>query len=142
MHSSWFNLRLEKKRIKKGVLLASIEKWGWGIHMNPQFKKGVLELIVLESVGQKDMYGYELVEEVSQVIDVNEGTIYPLLKRLTNERYFETYLRESSEGPPRKYYHLTAAGILYRDMLAVEWEEFQEKVNAFLKGRKQNGGLL
>lgn len=103
--------------------------------MNPQFKKGVLELIVLESVCQKDMYGYELVEEVSQVIDVNEGTIYPLLKRLTNERYFETYLRESSEGPPRKYYHLTATGILYRDKLAAEWEEFQTRVNAFLAGR-------
>ncbi|MCM1122373.1 MAG: PadR family transcriptional regulator [Eubacterium sp.] len=106
--------------------------------MNPQFKKGVLELIVLESVRQKDMYGYELVEEVSQVIDVNEGTIYPLLKRLTNERYFETYLRESSEGPPRKYYHLTAAGILYRDSLAKEWDEFQERVNGFLKGRSGN----
>ena len=60
--------------------------------MNAQFKKGVLELVVLESVRKKDMYGYELVEEVSKVIDVNEGTIYPLLKRLTNEHYFETYL--------------------------------------------------
>ncbi len=106
--------------------------------MNPQFKKGVLELIVLESVHKKDMYGYELVEEVSEVIDVNEGTIYPLLKRLTNEHYFETYLRESSEGPPRKYYHLTAAGILYRDSLAKEWEEFQTRVNRFLKERKKN----
>ena len=38
--------------------------------MNAQFKKGVLELIVLESVRQKDMYGYELVEEVSKVVDV------------------------------------------------------------------------
>ena len=85
--------------------------------MNAQFKKGVLELIVLESVRQKDMYGYELVEEVSKVVDVNEGTIYPLLKRMTNEHYFETYLRESTEGPPRKYYHITAAGILYRDSL-------------------------
>ncbi len=102
--------------------------------MNPQFKKGVLELIVLESVRRKDMYGYELVEEVSEVIDVNEGTIYPLLKRLTNERYFETYLRESSEGPPRKYYHLTAAGILYLERLAMEWEEFQARVNAFVRG--------
>lgn len=102
--------------------------------MNPQFKKGVLELIVLESVRRKDMYGYELVEKVSEVIDVNEGTIYPLLKRLTNERYFETYLRESSEGPPRKYYHLTAAGILYLERLAAEWEEFQARVNAFVRG--------
>ena len=53
--------------------------------MNAQFKKGVLELIVLESVRKKDMYGYELVEEVSKVVDVNEGTIYPLLKRLTEQ---------------------------------------------------------
>lgn len=106
--------------------------------MNPQFKKGVLELIVLESVRKKDMYGYELVEEVSEVIDVNEGTIYPLLKRLTNENYFETYLRESSEGPPRKYYHLTAAGILYRDRLAKEWEEFQKRVGRFLKERSEH----
>ena len=43
--------------------------------MNAQFKKGVLELIVLESVRQRDMYGYELVVEVSKVVDVNEGTI-------------------------------------------------------------------
>ncbi len=106
--------------------------------MNPQLKKGVLELIVLESVRKRDMYGYELVEEVSKVIDVNEGTIYPLLKRLTNEHYFETYLRESTEGPPRKYYHLTAAGILYRDSLEAEWVQLMERVSAFLQ--KQNGG--
>ena len=104
--------------------------------MNPQFKKGVLELIVLESVRNRDMYGYELVTEVSQVIDVDEGTIYPLLKRLTNEHYFETYLRESTEGPPRKYYHLTAAGILHRDQLEAEWNEFQERVCRFLKEGK------
>lgn len=101
--------------------------------MNAQFKKGVLELIVLESVRGRDMYGYELVEEVSHVVDVNEGTIYPLLKRLTNEHYFETYLRESTEGPPRKYYHITAAGVLYRDRLEAEWSEFSGRVNSFLQ---------
>lgn len=101
--------------------------------MNAQFKKGVLELIVLLSVTGRDMYGYELVSEVSKVVDVNEGTIYPLLKRLTNERYFETYLRESTEGPPRKYYHLTAAGILYKDQLKKEWQEFSGRVNGFIK---------
>lgn len=100
--------------------------------MNAQLKKGVLELIVLESVRQKDMYGYELVEEVSKVVDVNEGTIYPLLKRLTNEKYFETYLRESTEGPPRKYYHLTAAGVLRRDELENEWQQLSARVWDFL----------
>lgn len=101
--------------------------------MNAQLKKGVLELIVLESVRRRDMYGYELVVEVSKVVDVNEGTIYPLLKRLTNEHYFETYLRESTEGPPRKYYHLTAAGVLYRDSLEKEWIQLTEKVGGFLE---------
>ena len=41
--------------------------------MNAQFKKGVLELIVLAAVEQKDMYGYELVAEVSKVVNVKEG---------------------------------------------------------------------
>lgn len=104
--------------------------------MNAQFKKGVLEMIVLVAVSRKDMYGYELVSEVSRVIDVNEGTIYPLLKRLTNEHYFETYLRESSEGPPRKYYHLTAAGVLYREQLVEEWNGFWKNVNSFLEEEK------
>ena len=104
--------------------------------MNPQFKKGVLELIVLEALRKQDRYGYELVAEVSKVIDVNEGTIYPLLKRLTNEHYFETYLRESDQGPPRKYYHITAAGILHRDELEADWNQFQAQVNRFLKEQR------
>ena len=55
--------------------------------MNTQFKKGVLELIVLLSVNKKDMYGYELVACVSKIVDVNEGTIYPLLKSYIDD-YF------------------------------------------------------
>ena len=101
--------------------------------MNAPFKKGVLELIVLVAVSSRDMYGYELVAEVSKVVNVKEGTIYPILKRLTNEHYFETYLRESTEGPPRKYYHLTAAGIMHLDEIRKEWEDFSKSVNHFLK---------
>lgn len=104
--------------------------------MNTQFKKGVLELLVLVAVEKKDMYGYELVEEVSRAIDVKEGTIYPLLKRMTNEHYFETYLKESSEGPPRKYYHITATGILQLDQMLADWREFSGRVNKFLEEPK------
>ncbi|MEG1971983.1 MAG: PadR family transcriptional regulator [Oscillospiraceae bacterium] len=106
--------------------------------MNPQFKKGVLELIVLLSVTKRDMYGYELVDEVSKIVDVNEGTIYPLLKRLTNEHYFETYLKESNEGPPRKYYHLTAGGILYMKKLDIEWEDFSKRINDFVREHRSH----
>lgn len=101
--------------------------------MNIQFKKGVLELIVLLSVHKKDMYGYELMEEVSKVVDINDGTIYPLLKRLTNEKYFETYLVESTEGPSRKYYKLTVLGEERMNELLTSWQSFQESVNNFVE---------
>ncbi len=84
-------------------------------------------------VQANDKYGYELVEEVSKIVNVNEGTIYPILKRLTNERYFETYLKESTEGPPRKYYHLTVLGKQRKDELLSEWTKFNESVSKFIK---------
>ncbi len=96
-------------------------------------KKGVLELIVLESINKKDMYGYELIETVSKVVDVNDGTIYPLLKRMTNEKYAETYLVESTEGPPRKYYKITDTGKIYISELVNTWNEFSKSVNKFIK---------
>lgn len=101
--------------------------------MNTQIKKGVLELIVLLSVNKKDMYGYELVSEVSKIVDINDGTIYPLLKRLTNEKYFDTYLVESNEGPSRKYYHLTELGKSQMNELLKIWNEFSFAVNNFIK---------
>lgn len=106
--------------------------------MNTQFKRGVLELVVLLTVRKEDMYGYQLVSEVNEVISVNEGTIYPLLRRLTNEKYFDTYLRESNEGPPRKYYRLTGSGMEYTSELLSEWNMFVNNVNKFIKEDNKN----
>ncbi len=106
--------------------------------MNSQFKKGVLELIVLLSVNKRDMYGYELILEVSKVVDVNEGTIYPLLKRLTNENYFETYIVESTEGPPRKYYKITLLGKERLKELQKGWNDFSTSVCNFIKECNKN----
>ena len=106
--------------------------------MDTQFKKGVLELLVLLFASKKDRYGYELVEEISKVVNVNEGTIYPILKRLTNEGYFETYLKESTGGPSRKYYKLTVLGIKRKDILLDEWKKFEKSVNAFVKESECN----
>lgn len=105
--------------------------------IHTQFKKGVLELLVLSIVRDKDIYGYELVEKVREIIDVNEGTIYPILKRLTNEGYFETYLEESSEGPTRKYYHITVLGRKHQEEVLAEWNLFSKKINRFIKEREQ-----
>lgn len=97
--------------------------------MDIQFKKGVLELCVLRLLERKDYYGYELVSEISKKILISEGTIYPLLRRLKNEGYVTTYLKESREGPPRKYYKLTKEGKKMSKELSAEWLDFSKKVN-------------
>ncbi|WFA10231.1 PadR family transcriptional regulator [Tissierella sp. Yu-01] len=102
--------------------------------MNIQFKKGVLELCVLSLLDRKDFYGYELVEKISQYINISEGTIYPLLRRFRTEGYVTTYLEESQEGPPRKYYRLTERGKEEYEDLEIEWESFIDGVNNILRG--------
>ncbi len=106
--------------------------------MNTQFKKGVLDLIVLTVISKEDKYGYQLVNEVKTIVDVNEGTIYPLLKRLTNEKYCETYLKQSDAGPARKYYTITISGRVYLEILTKQWLSFTTTVNEFINKSKAN----
>jgi PadR family transcriptional regulator PadR len=86
-------------------------------------------------LNQKDCYGYELVEEISKDIEISEGTIYPLLRRLSSEGYVTTYLMESQEGPPRKYYRLTEFGKKTYEELANEWIHFIDGVSKIIGGR-------
>ncbi|WP_336773292.1 PadR family transcriptional regulator [Paenibacillus sp. MMO-58] len=101
--------------------------------MNVQFKKGVLELCVLVMLDKQDRYGYELVQKISSQIEISEGSIYPILRRLTSEECFTTYLQESTEGPSRKYYRLTDKGRTYLYELISEWTEFASGVNHLIK---------
>ena len=106
--------------------------------MNIQFKKGVLELCVLSLLTKKDRYGYDLVNEISKNIEISEGTIYPLLRRLKNVGYVSTYLKESKEGAPRKYYRLTVTGKKITKDLEADWNDFVKKVNNLLEGGDGN----
>jgi PadR family transcriptional regulator, regulatory protein PadR len=101
--------------------------------VNVQFKKGVLNLCVLVLLDKQDRYGYELVQKISNQISISEGSVYPLLRRLTKEGYFTTYLQESSEGPPRKYYKLTDTGRTYLHEQLEEWRNFTEGVNTLIE---------
>jgi PadR family transcriptional regulator, regulatory protein PadR len=77
-----------------------------------QVRKGILELSVLNALAGEERYGYELVKALVAVpgLGVTEGTIYPLLSRLRLQGLVDARLVESSEGPARKYYRLTADG--------------------------------
>lgn len=98
-----------------------------------QFKKGVLELCVLYLLQNKDRYGYELTQKVDKHISLTEGALYPILRRLVKEGYCETYLRESSNGPARKYYKITGEGKIYLEDLVNEWEVFVKNVSLLKK---------
>jgi PadR family transcriptional regulator PadR len=87
-------------------MVDSLDNWA------VQVRKGVLELAVLNAIGERRRYGYELVRELvdSPALGVTEGTIYPLLSRLRGQGLIDTQLEESAGGPARKYYELTRAG--------------------------------
>ncbi len=78
--------------------------------MGIQYKKGVLELCVMALLKKKDCYGYEISESLSKQINIADGTVYPILRKLKADGLLTTYLQEESGGPPRKYYSLTQLG--------------------------------
>lgn len=101
--------------------------------MNTQFKKGVLELCALTLLLSGDRYGYELADMLGKKMTVAEGTVYPMLKRLQNDGYFESYLRESSNGPARKYYRITLKGRERQKALREQWETFSQQVDSLFQ---------
>lgn len=101
--------------------------------MNIQFKKGVLEMCVLSLLEQGDRYGYEIAQAFSGELDISDGTVYPILRRLKVDGYVSSYLTESSGGPPRKYYTMTNHGKEFAALLRREWSVFQQQVNRIVQ---------
>ena len=99
-----------------------------------QLRRGALEYCVLALLRQDPSYGYELVQALADVdgLVTSEGTIYPLLTRLRREQLVATFWQESEEGPPRRYYKLTAAGERALTDFAEEWSRFRDGVDALL----------
>lgn len=106
--------------------------------MNPQYKKGVLELCVLSLLRKQDRYGYEISDYLSRHIDIADGTVYPLLRKMKADGLVTTYLQEESGGPPRKYYKLTQLGEDVYTMDRAEYLRFADTVRALLKEDDDN----
>ncbi len=105
--------------------------------MITQFKKGIVELCVLKMVSRKDMYGFEVIDTLSKEIEVNENTIYPILRRLTKQEYFDTYKESMSIGAPRKYYKITGLGQEKLNLTEIEWKKFVDSVSRILGGKEK-----
>jgi len=110
--------------------------------MNAQFKRGIIELCVLSQLVREDMYGYMVINNVSKHLDVNDNTIYPILRRLTQDGHFETYLQESDLGAPRKYYRMTRSGFEHYLELRDEWDRFITGVYQILNEGGKNSEAI
>lgn len=99
-----------------------------------QLKKGVLELCVLALLSRGDAYGYEIASRLAKGIEMGEGTVYPLMRRMQADGLVATYLVESPAGPSRKYYRLTDVGRAAFETQKTEWTAFSAAVDAILGG--------
>jgi PadR family transcriptional regulator, regulatory protein PadR len=101
---------------------------------DPQLLKGVLSLLLLQLLAERESYGYEVVQRLHGIGlgDILEGTVYPALVRLEREGRVSARLVASSAGPARKYYRPTRAGY---DALAegrTSWSSLVEVVGTVL----------
>ena len=103
--------------------------------MNIQFKKGVLDMCVLAMLRDGDSYGYDIADTLSSKILLADGTVYPILRKLAADGLVTTYLKESQNGPPRKYYHLTDKGLEVLNEYIEDWNNFNEVVKGIIGGK-------
>ena len=95
-----------------------------------QMRRGVLEFCILSIIGQGEVYPSDIIAKMKDAkLMVVEGTLYPLLTRLKNQGLLAYTWKESSSGPPRKYYTLTPIGEQFTSELRITWQELVDAVN-------------
>jgi len=99
--------------------------------MKVQLKKGLLEACVLAALIEEDSYGYKLIQDTANIIEISESTLYPILRRLEDNGYLGSYNVEHS-GRLRKYYRITSSGYNYLKTFMEEWKSIY-KVYQFIK---------
>ena len=107
-----------------------------------KFDKGLMAgsstLLVLSLLEGGDMYGYQMIEELSRrsndAFQMKEGTLYPILHGLEKGKYLTSYQKEAPSGRMRKYYRLTRRGRQLLDDKKKEWEAFRQGVGDVLSG--------
>ena len=99
-----------------------------------QLRRGSLDLAILLTVSAGPRYGLAIIQHLEAFTDlvVTEGTIYPILGRLTREGLLEATWVEGEAAHPRKYYHLTRSGARRLDQMKAEWRSFTMKIDRLM----------
>ena len=108
-----------------------------------ELKRGTIELILLKLLEKEDMYGYRIVASLEErggdVFRVKEGTLYPVLYRLEDNGFIDSYRSNPKRGVPRKYYKLTEAGSAQLKQLLDEWKKFASVIDGLISNvEKEN----
>ena len=106
-----------------------------GENVKAQMRKGILEYCILAILARGDSYAPKIIAELKEAkMIVVEGTLYPILTRQKNLGLLSYRWQESTQGPPRKYYSLTAEGMEYLALLDEAWDEMVEQVKSIRSG--------
>ena len=99
---------------------------------------GGTAMLVLALLKEREMYGYQIIEELerrsNQVFQLKEGTLYPLLHSLEEKGLVTAYEREAAAGKPRRYYHLTREGQAALREKEAAWHTYAAAVGRVLEG--------
>ena len=102
-----------------------------------QMRKGTLEYCILSIISRGEIYASDIISELKKAeLLVVEGTLYPLLTRLKNNGLLSYIWKESTSGPPRKYYQITSEGMEVLKRLDVTWKELVFAVETSLENRE------
>lgn len=106
--------------------------------LDNQLKKGTLSIVVLNLINQKDMYGYEIIQLLDEMSEgyykLKEGTLYPILYRLEDSGWIESYriIPEEERKLPRKYYRITSKGKEVLEEQMELWKAYNKITNKVL----------
>lgn len=94
----------------------------------------LLDAIVLAIISKEKQgtYGYKITQEVRQVLEVSESTLYPVLRRLQKDACLEVY-DMAYAGRNRRYYKLTEKGEAQLRLYEIEWKNYSSKINSLLE---------
>lgn len=97
-----------------------------------ELRRGVLAVAVLAQCGEPQ-YGYSLKQHLAEHgLDVNEGTLYPLLRRLEEQGLLDSEWRIADESRPRRYYRINAEGKAALAALIVDWRSIEASLDRLL----------
>lgn len=105
--------------------------------INKELLKGSTTMLILELLQQENMYGYQMIKELSQksekIFELKEGTLYPILHSLEEKGYILSYW-DTSTAKKRKYYAITEKGNEKLKSQKQEWKLFQTGMEKVMGG--------